>query len=265
MRIISVEFVASSSSSINGKRRPTSFEPYCVIDNFPETPQDYPYRVIDRGQGRRLFFREYQGSCQFFEHNPRDEAGYGGAVFTGTLDNGSTFSVKGPQSSSCETVNALGLPSSPCAHVAVRKPSEPRSWRARCVTLPILEQIAKVVESDWRLIVPVDAGYGIDDNRASWSFGASDEQLRAIRGEVSHSITPYFVPLQEFEDCATCEGKSYILDKLCKNCLGSGKDPRRFKCFDCNGRGHLTKSCPVCGNRGFASGIVPYPFMRGFR
>lgn len=264
MQIISVAFVTGSSSFISGKRRPTSFEPWCVIDNFPETPQNYPYRVINRGNGRRLFYRECQGSCHFFEHNPQNEAGYGGAVFTGVLEDGSTFSVKGPWSSSCETVNALGLPSSPCAHVAIRKPSEPYSWRARFVTLPILQKIAEIVRLNWNLIVPISAlTISKTKHEESWSFCASDEQLRAIRGRVMHSNTPYFVPVREFEDCATCEGKSYILGDTCWRCRGQGTY-NGFSCFNCHGRGRISKSCSVCGNRGCASGIAPYPFMRGF-
>lgn len=242
-----------------GKRRPMAFEPYCLIEGFPAMPANLPYRVVGRDYGCRLFFREHEGSAQFFEHNPRDQAGYGGALFEGLLEDGSAFSVKGPWSSSCETVNALGLPSAPCAPVAVSPPQEYPSWRAMHVTLPILKQIADFLAPDWALVVPTPRG----GEEVPWLAGASDEQLCAIGGGWQIAV-PHFMPTREFEDCPDCEGRGSVGAGACDFCSGSGAWPGQpgRRCYKCQGRGFKLDPCPTCGRRGCASSIAPYPWLK---
>lgn len=253
-------YAVQAGPAPGGKRRPQAFEPYCLIEGFPAMPDDLPYRVIVRGGGRRLFFREHKGSCQFFEHNPRDEHGYGGAIFSGVLEDGQPFSVKGPWSSSCETVNALGLPSAPCAHIAVSPPKEHPSWRAMYVTLPILEQIAAFLAPDWTLIVPAPR----EAEERPWSSGASDEQLRVINLGEHRPAVPYFAPTRDFEDCPGCEGRGSVKAGACDFCAGSGQWPGRpeSRCYKCQGRGHKLDPCPICGRRFCASGIALYPRLK---
>jgi len=242
-----------------GKHRPQAFEPYCLIEGLPAIPYDQPYRVVARGS-RRLFFREREGFCQFFEHNPRDEHGYGGAVFSGVLEGGQPFSVKGPWSSSCETVNALGLPSAPCAPIAASSPGDYPSWRAMHATLPILEKIAAFLTPDWTLIVPPSR----EAEEKLWMIGASDEQLRAIEGGQRRIAVPHFVPTRDFEDCPDCEGRGSVKADACDFCAGSGQWPGRPKsrCYRCQGRGYKLDPCPACGRRFCASGIAPYPRLK---
>jgi len=47
----------------------------------------------------------------FFTHVPSNESGFGGATFTGTLEDGTPFKVKGPWSDNAMNVNALFPPS----------------------------------------------------------------------------------------------------------------------------------------------------------
>lgn len=45
------------------------------------------------------YYNEIDGDVSFFFHNPRNEQGYGGAIFKGKLEDGTEFSVRGPWSS----------------------------------------------------------------------------------------------------------------------------------------------------------------------
>lgn len=264
MEIHKVTFYASCGvSTPEGKRRPASFEPYCVIEGFPTSPASYPYKVVERGSGRRLFFREYDGVVTFFEHDPQDESGFGGATFHGITENGNSFSVKGPWSSSCETVNSLRLPSSPCAHIAVSEPGNPHSWVARFVTLPILRRIEEFCGADWELRIPETQEVVSKKSEPPWAVGLSDAQLMAVEDGIPRSTIPRFVPRRQFDDCPSCGGFSSVDGGACSRCNGSGRSPRNddLSCIECNGRGRKRDPCLTCGRRFCSSGIAPYPLL----
>ncbi len=259
MKILDAWFIAvSNHQTPEGKRRPGAFEPRCLVDSLPVMPPDLPYRVPARRDGRRLFFREHEGLIEFFEHNPRNENGYGGAVLSGLLTDGTAFKVKGPWSSSCGTVNALGLPSSPCAGIAAKAVGGP-AWGLRhlIVTLPILEQVALAAAPDWKLVVPESRG--VVEGR--WAAGMSDEQLRAI-GDGEPVAIPHFLPSRDLEDCVGCEGTGGVRAGSCGFCSGTGIWPRSSTdqpCYRCQGRGYERSSCPACDRSVCGMGIAPYP------
>lgn len=276
MQILSVTFAASRGSSIpEGKRRPTAFEPYVVVDRRPTTPASHPYTAIPRGAGSRpttLYFRELDGFANFFLRNPRDEAGFGGAVFSGVLTDGSSFSVRGPWSGSCALINSIpGLASSPLSHIAISD-SPPHSWIAAFVTIPVLREIETHVAPHWRLEVPSSPPISPRGGLADLSDAQSAAVLAGTSDDpaLSNPGYPYFVPTAPFADCATCDGFATISLGPCSRCDGTGIDPRypqsRCHAHDsvsggwCS-RGTLHKSCPTCGNRHCAAGIAAYPHM----
>lgn len=78
-----------------------------LIVNVDEIPKraDLIYHKKLLPQGTAYFAQHESGYVNFFYHDPMRETGYGGAIFTGTLEDGSRFSVRGPWSSNCQAMN----------------------------------------------------------------------------------------------------------------------------------------------------------------
>jgi len=224
MEILSVKFYATRGEATpEGKRRPTAFEPYATVDRCPQIPASHPYTAIPRGSGPHssvLYFREHEGFANFFVHNPHDEAGFGGAVFSGTLISGESFSVRGPWSGSCALINSIpGLATEPLAHIAISD-DPPHSWIAAFVTLSILREIEAHVAPHWQLEIPESP-----QTPSRYTVELSDQQ-GSIVDERSNPGHPYFVPTATFDDCASCKGFATISLGGCERCNGAGMDPR---------------------------------------
>lgn len=77
-----------------------------LVDHLPRQ-DEYTYATVSaRGAGRVAYFGEIDGIVDFFVHDPSDERGFGGAVFTPRLHDGTQPSVRGPWSSNGAAMEA---------------------------------------------------------------------------------------------------------------------------------------------------------------
>jgi hypothetical protein len=68
-----------------------------LVDGYPAT-KDMVFQSKPLNGGT-AYFAEKNGYVSFFHHDPRLETGYGGSIFTLTLETGETVNIKGPWSS----------------------------------------------------------------------------------------------------------------------------------------------------------------------
>lgn len=240
-RVLDAAVYACSSQSFGDRRMPTSFELELLIDQLPDR-QARIYRAIQQGRST-LYVSLLDGIADFFLHNPSDQTGYGGRDFSGVLESGEQFKVKGPWSSSCSTVNTLGLfpPLIPAAVVTGEREFE-RGYTFMAVS-GITEEVWEqaLVFLPGFSVHPPDCPKGMRD--------LSDEQLTVVTGVVK-PIVSYD---GEFEACSHCKGSGYV------TVGGPGDGAWRS-----TKTGEWTKVCPKCSHPGgsMLAGIVPVPGMR---
>lgn len=250
MRVADVKIYAmGGAGTADGKRRPTSFQPYCTIEDYPEIGPMIPYKT-SKIKGKTLYYREANDRADFFLHDPRNERGYGGAVFSGVLEDGTEFKVRGPWSSSDSFVNSLGLLSTPVANLAV---GAGHSWRSVHASQRVWELVAAYLSPDWVL--------EIDTAATPCCIDLADDQASVVQGTRTRTGLR-LVPTREFDDCVRCSGVGSLVGPKCSTCSGSGqhvKDPH-MPCWNCGGKGHKVKGCDLCG-WGCTAGIGPYPHL----
>lgn len=88
-------------------------------DDYPKGEEPIWHIVKHLGGSGRTTCRAEKGVVvRYFTHDPRDQAGYGGSVYTATDRNGVTYSFKGPWSSRSAVINSIFLGLDPCVEVA---------------------------------------------------------------------------------------------------------------------------------------------------
>lgn len=94
-----------------------------LVDKMPDHDKRI-YKVKSYSGGRRAFFSSTEGLVNFFLHNPKDEKGYAGRVFTAKLEDGSEVKVKGPWSSNYMFMSEeFGVP---CTDITIT--DDPKVW-----------------------------------------------------------------------------------------------------------------------------------------
>lgn len=97
-----------NSPTADGRRTPCRWRLELLLDALP-TSKDYRYTALPRDDRSTLYVALQRGVASFMLHDKRDERGYGGSLFNLTLDDGNSIAIRGPWSSSTETVNATSL------------------------------------------------------------------------------------------------------------------------------------------------------------
>lgn len=85
-----------------------------VVDKLPDL-KDLVYKVQSIGDNT-LYWAEKEGYVSFFLHNPKDESGFGGRVFTLLLESGEKIKIAGPWSSRSSVTNIYFPHSVECAY-----------------------------------------------------------------------------------------------------------------------------------------------------
>jgi hypothetical protein len=80
-----------------------------TVDELPKLDELVYTRKPDGFYGA-AYFAQSGDYVHFFYHSANNETGFGGRIFTGKLDTGETFKVKGPWSSNCQAMNMFGFP-----------------------------------------------------------------------------------------------------------------------------------------------------------
>jgi hypothetical protein len=83
-----------------------------TVDELPKMDELIFTRIADGERGNAYFAKHDSGYVRYFYHAFNNNRGFGGSVFSGKLDTGETFNVKGPWSSNSQAMNALGFPRS---------------------------------------------------------------------------------------------------------------------------------------------------------
>lgn len=243
----------SNRPTASGARTPCLWRLEMLLDRIPEH-DERRYERIDVSGGCVLYVSIAAGVADFFLHDPRDQGGYGGAKFSGTLVDGSAFTVTGPWSSSCSTVNGLGKfpPLLPVAATASRA-----DWD-RGYTLFALSGVTDEVVQQAMQFLP------------GWEFASaqrqverlpgrntdlSDEQLVVVTGEGrEHFAYTPGVPV-----CDVCGGRGSLMAERAEK----GAWPRDYSKRD----GEWLKPCSGCNVGGLSvyAGSAPIPGTRRYR
>jgi hypothetical protein len=229
-----------------GWRGPEAFSLQLLVDRIP-TREERRYKTLRKPNGT-LYVSLLDGVASFFHHDPSDQAGYGGAVFTGLLESGEPFSVKGPWSSGPSEVNASGL-IEPVVEASAT--TSPKDWERGYthyglsgVTAGVVDQALRFLPG-WRFEWP-NAGVG----RPAAAGNLSDQQTAAV---VEKRLPGGWTYEPGFERCPGCEGAAYL--------PAAEGEAGAWKTFE----GDWRRSCPTC-NQGswpqLTAGIVPVPGLR---
>lgn len=245
VKVIKATLRANGGGPIGeGRRGPTHFSVELLLDRIPSR-DEYRYKTHKVG-GNTWYIGLVDGIANFFCHSPRDERGYGGRVFTGTLEDGSAFSVRGPWSSGPSEINSFNLI---CTVVEASATTNEEDFERGYtfyslsgVTLDIIKQAEKLLPGWVYNYTP--------HIRHPASIGASEEQTRAI--EMPDGPKSGWIYYKDFEPCPTCNGISYVEAR-----------PNEPRAWYSERTKRWTKVCPTCGN-GCDAGIVPVPGMRRF-
>lgn len=182
-------------------RVPSNWKLDLLLDRLPGR-ESRRYSVRKYPTGETLYVSVLDGVADFFLHDRRDEKGYGGAVVTGYLEDGRQFSVKGPWSSSCATVNALGkYPYLLPAAATTSKKDWDRGYTFYAlsgVTMEVVEQAVKLLPG-WTFNRERQLGPAI--------LGLSDEQINAVVGGREFQQWTYQGGIPA---CETCKGVAVL-------------------------------------------------------
>lgn len=222
--------VTVSSARAGSPRVLGGFSLALDIDRMPErSDRVYSKHAVS---GRAiLYFSLLDGIADFVLHDPRDQSGFGGAVFNLPMRTGETVSIKGPWSSSCEFVNSLGI----CETLypaTVRPPDRTDRWVSG-VTGSVVEQAMRFLP-DWRFI-----GYAHPSDTPNAIL--SDGQARIVSG-----VNEYLQLVGDAEVCDSCGGDGSIAAKE--------GEPGAIKRFD----GKIVRICRECPS-GALSGYKSVP------
>jgi hypothetical protein len=248
VKVIKASLRAHSGGTLAaGRRGPTGFSIELLLDRLPAL-EEYRYKTV-HAHGCTWYIGLVDGVARFFCHNPRDESGYGGRTFTGLLENGSSFQVKGPWSSGPSEINSFNvIPPVVEASGTTSEDDFNRGWTLYSlsgVTLDVIRQAERLLLG-WSYIHQVH-------RRHSATLGASEEQARVIE----HPDGPRsgWIYHKPFEPCPTCDGRSFI--------RASPREKGAWESYRVPGE--WTKACPTC-NPGSScacdAGIVPVTGMR---
>lgn len=105
-------------------------------------------------QGYTLYFAERDGLVQFYAHHPKNESGYGGAVFPLIMSDGTIRDVKGPWSSRSAVMNEHFPHSIECLFIT---PSGGRQFGH--ITVDLAQELKAAHVPDWKLVPNERRGY----------------------------------------------------------------------------------------------------------
>lgn len=243
MNVLAASLRSNSGGPIGENRRgPTGFSVELLLRRLPPI-EEYRYKVVRKGD-RAFYVGLVDGVAHFFVHDPRDQTGFGGRVYSGITEDGEPFSVKGPWSSGPSEINALGILPTLAEASGTDDPATFKRgytfFALSGVTLDLIHE-AEGLLPGWRYEHHNHA-------RHPASFGAAEEQVRVIE-HPKGPLSGWFYE-RDFDPCQTCAGRSFV-----------GAAPNERGAWKSSRTDEWTKVCPTCGN-GCDSGIVPVPGMR---
>lgn len=112
----------------------------CLVDKIPKREE------LRYTQTAGKYWAEKDGYVSFFYHNPGDETGFGGQVFTLNMFDGSVRNIKGPWSSRCGVMNRYFPHSVSCTMT-----DDPKVWSrgytfySAHITLELAREAAKML------------------------------------------------------------------------------------------------------------------------
>lgn len=230
-----------------GWRGPQAFSLQLFVDRIPAR-EERRYKTLRKSNGT-LYVSLVDGVANFFHHTPSDQAGYGGAVFTGLLETGEPFSVKGPWSSGSSEVNATGL-IEPVIEASATTNSV--DWDRGYTFYGLSGVSAGVVEQAlqylprWRFDWPSE-----QTGRPTAAGNLNDQQTAAVVGERPAGGWIYE---PGFERCPGCGGAGSI--------PADGDTTGASKNFETK---QWRRACPMCNGSSYpllTAGIVPAPGLR---
>lgn len=246
VKVLKATLRANGGGPIAENRRgPTHFSVELLLDRIPSR-EEYRYKTY-KSMGNTWYIGLVDGIANFFCYNPRDKQGYGGRIFTGLLEDGSSFSVRGPWSSGPSEINSFSLIPTVVEASATTNPED----FDRGYTLYAISGVTREIINQAENLLPGWSYRHFLHSRHPASIGASEEQTRAI--EMPDGPRSGWIYYKDFDPCPTCDGISYVEARP--------KEPRAWYSERTK---KWTKVCPTCGN-GCDAGIVPVPGMRRFQ
>lgn len=189
------------------------------IEEIPRGDRIYQTKTTPSGRSTAYFYED-GGYVSFFVHDPNDESGFAGRTFSGKLEDGSEFSVRGPWSSSASAMTRLGFP--PTLDVSVT--DEGIVWErgytfyAGSVTVEWFRVEALPFLPGFELVEGV-APYLGDRLSAEQAVVVSDFGKTPASAKIENVPVFSLQPKRVFA-CRVCRGEGYP----CRECRGSGID-----------------------------------------
>lgn len=238
----------SAGPTGEGRRGPTGFQIEVLLRRLPLI-SEYRYKTVKRGIAT-FYAGVIDGVAHFFMHNPRDESGFGGRIYSGVTEDGEPFSCRGPWSSGASEINALGiLP----PMVEASGTDDPAVFE-RGYTMYALSGVTVDLIHQAEALLPGWRYEHTDHARSPCSIGASDQQARVI--EHPGGPPSGWIYERPFDPCPVCGGRTFV-DAVPGE---KGAWQKGFSFHKDRDPG-WTKPCPECGT-GVMAGIVPVPGMR---